>query len=105
LNEETRDTVENPAIRANPREGRLKDNHYKPRKYGINLEFSGQPVYEWEVRGGRKGTPVTGRNWGDSADGMSDVRINLYNRTINCNVIYGKREYGINLVWEGGPRC
>jgi hypothetical protein len=74
--------------------------YYKPRKYGINLEFSGPPVYESEVRGGRKGTPVTGRNWGDSADGISDVRINLYNRTINCNVVYGKREYGINLVWE-----
>jgi hypothetical protein len=79
--------------------------YYKPRKYGINLEFSGQPVYEWEVRGGRTGTPVTGRNQGDSIDNISDVAISLYNRTINCYVVYGKREYGINLVWKGGSRC
>jgi hypothetical protein len=79
--------------------------YYKSRKYGINLEFSRQPVYEWEVRGGRTGTPVVQGKWGDSANNISDVVIALYNRTINCYVGYGSREYGINLVWKGGPRC
>jgi hypothetical protein len=79
--------------------------YYKSRKYGINLEFSAQPVYEWEVRGGRTGTPVVQGKWGDSPNNISDVMISLYNRTINCYVVYGTREYGINLVWKGGPRC
>ena len=79
--------------------------YYKSRKYGINLEFSAQPVYEWEVRGGRTGTPVVQGKWGDSPNYISDVQISLYNRTINCYVGYGSREYGINLVWKGGPRC
>ena len=80
--------------------------HYKQREYGINLEFSPrQPVYEWEVRGGRPGTPVIEGKWGDSGSYISDVIISLYNRRINCYVVYGEREYGINLVWKGGSRC
>ena len=75
--------------------------HYKKRDYGINLEFSGQPVYEWEVRGGRTGTPVVQRKEGDSPSNISDVVISLYNRRINCYVVYAERKYGINLVWKG----
>jgi PAS domain S-box-containing protein len=37
VNEETRDTVENPAIRANPREGRLKDNQARP-SFGVAVD-------------------------------------------------------------------
>jgi hypothetical protein len=79
--------------------------YYKQRKYGINLDFSSRPVYEWEVRGGASGTPVVGRNQGDAPGNISDVVISLYNRTVNCYVVYGKREYGINFVWKGGPKC
>lgn len=79
--------------------------YYKSREYGINLEFSRRPVYEWEVQGGRTGTPVIARNEGDSPSNISDVVISLYNRKINCYVVYGERKYGINLVWKGGPRC
>lgn len=79
--------------------------YYKPREYGINLDFSRQPLYEWEVRGGTPGTPVIARNQGDSGSNISDVVISLYNRKINCYVAYGDREYGINLVWKGGPGC
>jgi hypothetical protein len=79
--------------------------YYKERKYGINLEFSRQPVYEWEVRGGNIGKPVVERNWGDSASNISDVMFSLYNRTVKCYVGYDSRKYGINLVWRGGPGC
>src|ERR1044072_1294213 len=72
--------------------------YYKSTKYGINLDFSGTPVYEWEVRGGANGKPVVPRNLGDSSNFISDVLISLYNRTRNCYVGYGEREYGINLV-------
>lgn len=58
--------------------------YYKKRDYGINLEFSSQPVYEWEVRGGNIGTPVVERNWGDSASNISDVMFSLYNRRVDC---------------------
>ena len=78
--------------------------YYKQREYGINLEFSRQPAYEWEVRGGTPGTPVREGKWGDGSY-ISDVVISLYNRKINCYVVYGEREYGINLVWKGGSRC
>lgn len=79
--------------------------YYKKREYGINLEFSRTPVYEWTVHGGNAGTPVVPGKWGDSATAMSDVRIALYNHTANCYMIYGEREYGINLKWAGGYRC
>lgn len=79
--------------------------YYKNQKYGINLEFSSEPVYEWEVRGGTIGTPVAPRNWGDSSDNISDVKISLYNRRVKCYVGYGHRDNGINLVWRGGRGC
>lgn len=78
---------------------------YKQRNRGINLAFSSEPAYEWEVRGGRLGAPVTGTKQGDALDNISDIVISLYNTKINCYVVYGKRDAGINLIWKGGPRC
>jgi hypothetical protein len=77
---------------------------YKTRRYGINLDFSNQPSFEWEVRGGRIGELVTYTKTGDSAFNISDVVIGLFNRKAGCFVVSGQREYGIDLVWKG-PGC
>jgi hypothetical protein len=63
---------------------------YGERKYGINLVWSASPVYEWEVFGGTPGTPVV----------MGPFYFHgLRNTAIQRAMVYGEREYGINLVW------
>jgi hypothetical protein len=63
---------------------------YGEREYGINLVWSSRPVYEWEVFGGAPGAPVV----------MGPFTFHgLRNTAIQRPVVYGEREYGINLVW------
>jgi hypothetical protein len=62
--------------------------YYKTRKYGINLEFSRTPIYEWQVQAGAPGDPIQLR-----------TKVSLYNTKIQEYVVYCKREYGINLRW------
>lgn len=62
--------------------------YYKTRKYGINLEFSKTPIYEWQVQAGAPADPIQIR-----------TRVSLYNTKIREHVVYCKREYGINLRW------
>lgn len=73
---------------------------YKKREYGINLRWSSEPVYEWEVRGGRTGQVVEGQKLGDSPAYITDTLVSLYNKRARAYVVYGKRKYGINLAWE-----
>jgi len=73
---------------------------YEKREYGINLRWSSKPVYEWQIRGGRTGEVVEAQKLGDSPAYISDTLVSLFNRKIRAYVVYGKRKYGINLVWD-----
>ena len=65
---------------------------YGSRQYGIDLVWSSTRVYDWEIFGGTPGAPVqTGPPY------LHGLR----NTTIQKPVVYGSREYGINLVWYG----
>jgi hypothetical protein len=65
---------------------------YGERDYGINLVWSSSPVYNWEFFGGTAGAPVqTGPQF------LHGLR----NMTIGKPMVYGERQYGINLVWYG----
>ena len=66
---------------------------YRVREYGINLSWSSEPAYEWEIRG--SGGQFDGDDLVRSGD-----RIGLYNTRTDEYVVYGEREYGINLVWH-----
>lgn len=61
--------------------------HYKERKYGINLEYSQTPMYQWEFRGTGTG-PV-----------RLKTSVSLYNSVSRDYVVYCRRDYGINLRW------
>ncbi|MBI4510304.1 MAG: hypothetical protein HY698_11775 [Deltaproteobacteria bacterium] len=78
---------------------------YGSRTYGINLVWSPIPVYEWriQVAGKSCGEPVRVGTQYDAygnvvATGAYD-RFGLFNTRIARYVVYGKRTYGINLVW------
>jgi hypothetical protein len=64
---------------------------YQTRDYGINLGWKSSldtSAFQWRIRGGPAGTPVLARQ-----------HIVLTNTRIDRDVVYGEREYGINLVW------
>lgn len=75
--------------------------YYREREYGINLEYAPVPVYQWELAGGQRGRPVAADP--DSATvertGASQYRVRLYNVVHGDYVVYGERDYGINLRW------
>jgi hypothetical protein len=72
---------------------------YKQRDYGINLGWSSQPAYEWEVQGGPTGNIVMPGRLGDYPGYISDTLFALYNRSSRSFLVYGERKYGINLTW------
>jgi opacity protein-like surface antigen len=55
---------------------------YGKQTFGINLDFTSSPVYEWKVSQARGA-------------------FSLYNTRARDYVVYGKRTWGINLVWAG----
>lgn len=61
---------------------------YENRKYGINLNWSEFPVYEWEFRQGAAAGTV-----------KVNVPVALFNRTVSDYVVYASRDFGINLKW------
>jgi hypothetical protein len=62
---------------------------YREREYGINLDWSQTPAYEWEVRGdGIVRLPT-----------RAGMAVGLFNTVANDYVVYCEREYGINLRW------
>lgn len=54
---------------------------YGERRYGINLEWSKTPRFEWDVH--RRG-----------------ARLALYNARVRDFLVYGERRYGVNLRWR-----
>ena len=64
--------------------------YYKEREYGINLEFSTSPKYEWQVL-----VPRDHR----TKPAQLGTMVALYNTEIKAFVVYCEREYGINLRW------
>jgi hypothetical protein len=54
---------------------------YSNQTFGINLDWTSTPTFEWKVEQGR--------------------RFSLYNLRIHDYVVYGSRTFGINLVWAG----
>jgi hypothetical protein len=65
---------------------------YAERPSGINLRWSVNPTYEWEVRGGTLGEVVP-----------RGTRVQLFNRMRGEDVVYCSRRCGINLDWR--PDC
>lgn len=53
---------------------------YGHENFGINLDYTNYPVYDWQVA-------------------VSNGRISLYNTDGGDYVVYGARPFGINLMW------
>ncbi len=66
--------------------------YYKSRTWGINLDFSSDPKYEWEILGEKPDTAV-----------QAGVPLALYNAVEKDMVVYCSRPVGINLRW--GTDC
>jgi hypothetical protein len=71
---------------------RCKDGylHYGQRPWGINLDWSDTPIYEWRLLGGRPGTVVKTRDW-----------LCIFNTRsgIGQPMIRFKREVGGDIGW------
>ncbi len=65
--------------------------YYKDREYGINLEFSSSPQFQWIVYPGNLGMQTGNR--------FNPARVQLHNTVAGSAVTYCKREYGINWKW------
>lgn len=62
---------------------------YKSREFGINLDWSSKPVYEWVILGGTAGTPVrTGQD-----------KVVIFNLTHQEPLMYFDRTVGGDIGW------
>lgn len=62
--------------------------NYESRRWGINLDYSDHPSYEWEIRGGMNG---------DLVEAWTDIA--LFNHVEKDYMVYCPRDWGINLRW------
>lgn len=62
--------------------------HYDKRAFGINLEWSTKPVFEWKLLGGKIGEPVHTQEW-----------IAIFNEKVGECLIYFDRPVGGNIGW------
>jgi hypothetical protein len=67
--------------------------HFGSRTFGINLDWSNKPVYEWVVLGGRIGQPV-----------LQDKYLAIYNRTAKHFFMFFDRNVGGDIGWEDSKR-
>ncbi|WP_433295571.1 hypothetical protein ACQP2F_36155 [Actinoplanes sp. CA-030573] len=71
---------------------------YKTRQFGINLDWSHDPVFEWKVAGGKAGQPV------HTADNVA-----IYNSRVDVEGGHGdffvhfQRQIGANIGWTTSP--
>jgi len=70
---------------------------YQEREYGINLVWDAKPFYEWQIFGGQAGTTIVKRPGGR---GLAEPVVSLSNVRKNSFLVYGGRDYGINLIWS-----
>lgn len=63
---------------------------YRDREYGINLDWSAAPVFEWHFEGTSNAPDAVVR---------AGERVGLYNEVVGDVVFYDPRRYGINLKW------
>jgi len=67
---------------------------YKSREFGVNLDWSSKPVYEWQLLGGPFGQPVNTR-----------ARLAIYNQKVPWKnglgefLIYFDRTVGVDIGW------
>jgi hypothetical protein len=61
---------------------------YAERTFGINLDWSSTPKYEWKILGGKIGTPVRSGDW-----------LAIYNTVTRQPLIYFDRTVGADIGW------
>lgn len=79
---------------------------YADREFGVNLDWSADPVYEWRILGGAPGTPVrTGRSvalFNQSADGGRGEFLVHFDRTVGGDIGWpSSRTWGEQLRAAG----
>jgi hypothetical protein len=67
--------------------------YYSGRQWGINLDWSNPPVYEWQLLGGPIGTAVQRNNY-----------LAIYNTTVAEFFTYFDRNVGGNIGWSDSER-
>jgi hypothetical protein len=60
---------------------------YGHETWGVDLQLSDTPSYEWYVVGGTPGTAIDGGTWA------------LWNSAANDYLVYGDETFGVNLNW------
>jgi hypothetical protein len=63
--------------------------HYEERPRGINLDWTGGPVFEWEIMGGKPGQPVPRGEY-----------LAIYNHKIDLFFVHFDRDAGGNIGWS-----
>jgi hypothetical protein len=63
--------------------------HYSERTIGINLDWTGKPVFEWKILGGKAGQPV-----------QRDHYLAIYNERIDLFFVHFDRDAGGNIGWS-----
>jgi len=63
--------------------------HYADREFGINLQWSGQPVFEWTILGGKAGQPVPRGRY-----------LAVYNEKVRLFFVEFDRDIGGDLGWS-----
>ena len=66
---------------------------YSVRTWGINLSWSRDPVFEWQLLGGRRGQPV-----------QQDRYLAIYNRKVKRFLVYFDRNVGGDIGWDDSMR-
>jgi len=67
--------------------------YYTGRPFGINLDWSNPPVYEWQIVGGTVGSPVN-RN----------TRVAIFNAKVGEFFVYFDRNIGAEIGWSDSER-
>jgi len=66
---------------------------YAVRTWGINLDWSHNPVFEWQLLGGRTGQPVARGQY-----------LAIYNRKVRRFFVYFDRNVGADIGWDDSQR-
>jgi hypothetical protein len=67
--------------------------YYTSRKFGINLDWSGPPIFEWIIAGGKPGTPV-----------QKNDAVAIWNDKVDLFLIHFDRDIGADVGWQDSKR-